>query len=273
MKQVRAKVARNDRIGRDFCRMRLAAPYLGRTAKAGQFVEIRCTDGIDPLLRRPLGCHRITPGGIEVLYEIVGKGTELLAGLRAGAELDIIGPLGNGFEPNTAGEAVLVAGGIGVAPLVALAEELAKRQQRTTRVVIGARSAAHVLCEKEFRSFGCSVAVSTEDGSKGHKGLATELLLDLLRGPGPARHAPRAMRYATIYACGPAGMLKAVAEIARSKKAACQVSLEERMACGVGVCLGCPVKVKTPCATRSALCDYKMVCKDGPVFNAEEIVW
>lgn len=242
----------------DFYRMRLSSSYLAGTAKPGQFVEIRCTGGVDPLLRRPLGCHRITRGGIEVLYELVGKGTELLSQKKARETLDLIGPLGNGFEPNTAGAAILIAGGIGVAPLVSLAEELVKKQKRITRVVIGARSGGHILCEKEFRSLGCQVKVATEDGSKGRKGLATDLLKEILTEHG--------LKLATIYACGPMGMLKAVALIARAHRIPCQVSLEERMACGVGVCLGCPVKVKP-------VGDYKMVCKDGPVFNAEEVLW
>jgi len=274
VKLINAKILANERVGEDFRRMRLAAPYLAGSAKPGQFVEMRCTKGTDPLLRRPLGCHRITRGGIDVLYEIVGRGTELLAQKKAGESLDLIGPLGNGFAPETAGAAILVAGGIGVAPLVALAEGLAQSAKRMAHsgkrnnihVIIGAKTKNHILCEDEFKKLGCSVKVSTEDGSKGHKGLATELLPDLLRDTIPTRHAPRAMRYATIYACGPAGMLKAVAGIARSHKVPCQVSLEERMACGVGVCLGCPVKMK-------ASGEYKMVCKDGPVFNSEEILW
>ncbi len=281
MKLVTAKILANEKVGEDFRRMRLASPYLAGSAKPGQFVEIRCTKGADPLLRRPLGCHRITQGGIDVLYEIVGRGTELLAQKKAGESVDLIGPLGNGFDPEAAGAAILVAGGIGVAPLLALAEgvtQSAKRmahsgKRNNTHVFIGAKTKNHILCENEFKKFGCSVKVSTEDGSRGHKGLATELLPDLLRATISKRHAPRAMRYATIYACGPAGMLKAVAGIAKAHRIPCQVSLEERMACGVGVCFGCPVRVRTQYAIRNTQYEYRMVCKDGPVFNAEEILW
>jgi dihydroorotate dehydrogenase electron transfer subunit len=207
-------------------------------------------------------------GGIEVLYEVVGKGTESLSAAKQGEYLDVIGPLGNGFVLNAKRyplNAILIAGGMGVAPLVALAENLAHSVQRIadrkkakTYILIGGCSKEHILCEQEFKKLGCGVMVSTEDGSKGKKGLVTDLLKDLLN----------AIRYplnATIYACGPAAMLKTVAKIAEAKRVPCQVSMEEHMACGVGVCLGCPVKVKNG--------GYKMVCKDGPVFDAKEIAW
>ncbi len=271
MKQLIACIIENKRIAKDFYKMRLESPYLAKNMKPGQFLEVRCSDGIEPLLRRPFSVHRILKNGVEILYEIVGKGTELLSQKKTGEDLDIIGPLGNGFTtPYTLHPTpytLLIAGGIGVAPLVALAEELVKKKERVD-VIIGAKTRGHVLCEAEFKSLGCSVNVATEDGSKGKRGLATELLSKLLTTPtGPIGPLGRRhnSKLTTIYACGPNAMLKAVAKIARAKNAPCQVSLEERMACGVGVCLGCPVKVKTN--------EYKMVCKDGPVFNAEEILW
>lgn len=256
MRQLKVKILANDEVASGFYRMRVKSPHLAGESKAGQFVEVRCADNAEPLLRRPLGVHRISKGGIEMLYEVVGKGTAILAGRQPGEGLDVIGPLGYGFETSAAKSAILVAGGIGVAPLVALAEDLTKTGRKVS-VVIGAKTKSHLLCEREFKSFGCTVRVATEDGSKGHKGLVTEILQDMLVDA----DAPRA----TICACGPTEMLKAVAKIAADKKMACQVSLEERMACGVGVCLGCPVRVKAG--------GYKMVCKDGPVFNAEEIEW
>jgi dihydroorotate dehydrogenase electron transfer subunit len=262
MKQLKVKILANDKVSGSFYRMKLISGYLAKAAKPGQFVEVRCTAGVDPLLRRPLGVHRITKSGIEVLYEVVGKGTALLSEKRAGGELDIIGPLGNGFDLNASKSAILIAGGIGVAPLVALAEELGK-----AHVIIGAKTKAHVLCESEFKRLGCTVSVATEDGSKGRKGLATELLKTALQiFPAPEAPDDRIFqRNIQIYACGPMGMLKAVAAMAKSHRIRCQVSLEERMACGVGVCLGCPVKVKSG--------EYKMVCKDGPVFDAQEVAW
>lgn len=268
MKQINVKILENKRIAPDFYKMEIESPYLAKTAKPGQFLEVLCSKNTAPLLRRPFGIHRISRRCVTILYETVGEGTELLSRCAKGECLDVIGPLGNGFDASLSGRtAMLVAGGIGVAPLLALAERLAYSVQRTAYrkkrkvyVLIGARSKSHIICESEFKRLGCKVLVSTEDGSKGHKGLVTDMLKNL---------SSISRDVATIYACGPIGMLKAVSQIAKEKQISCQVSLEERMACGVGVCLGCPVKV------RKELIDfeYKMVCKDGPVFNAEEIMW
>jgi len=284
MKQVIAKITKNEKIGPGFYRMRIESSYLAKNSKPGQFVEVRCAEDVEPLLRRPLGIHRVIQGGVELLYEVVGKGTELLSRKKADEALDLIGPLGNGFDiPRGSGTAILVAGGNGVAPLLALAEELAYRKAGETHVLIGGKTKSHVLCEKEFTKLGCMVLVSTDDGSKGHKGLVTDMLREIVIAIPPTfnsrrekqsqksrllrrRFTPPHNDVTTIYACGPTGMLKAVSEMARSKRIPCQVSLEERMACGVGVCLGCPVKVRP-------LNGYKMACKDGPVFNAEEIEW
>jgi dihydroorotate dehydrogenase electron transfer subunit len=279
MKQLKVKIEENKKIGRDFYRMRVESVYLAKNSKPGQFVEVKCSDGLDPLLRRPLGVHRISNNGIEILYEVVGKGTKLLSLKKKGGMLDLIGPLGNGFFVQRTAysvqrTAVLVAGGIGAAPLVALAENLKKNKYNVV-VMIGAKTKAHILCEDEFKALDCPVSVATEDGSKGENGLVTDLL----------RSTHNAVR-GTIYACGPTAMLKAVAKIAEMKQMPCQVSMEERMACGVGVCLGCPVKVNRfaglPISRlkqanrqtgKQANYIYKMVCKDGPVFNAEDIAW
>ena len=258
MRQLKTKIIKSERIAPQFYKMTLKAPYLAKTAKPGQFVEARCSDGTDPLLRRPLSVHRVTKSGIELLYEVAGKGTELLSKMKAGGSLDVIGPLGHGFDiPAGKGEAIIVAGGNGVAPLLFLAEKLIARKTMP-HVLIGGCSKTHILCEKEFKRSGAKVSVATEDGSKGHKGLATELLKAFLR------NTHYALLDKQIYACGPMGMLKAVSEIAHKNRVLCQVSLEERMACGVGVCLGCPVKTVS---------GYKMVCEDGPVFNSDKILW
>ena len=253
MKKIIARIISNDEVSPGFFRMKLVSGYLSRTAKPGQFVEVRCSEGPEPLLRRPLGVHRVTLSGIDILYRVIGKGTGILSGKQPGEKVDILGPLGNGFDLKASGPAVLVAGGIGVAPLAALAQKLTR-----AHVIIGGRTASHILCEKEFKSLGCSVKVATEDGSKGRKGLVTDLLKERL--------GSRGVKTAIVYACGPNAMLKAVWAIARVHGVRCQVSLEEHMACGVGVCLGCPVKVRPGGA-------YKMVCKDGPVFDASEVVW
>jgi len=265
MKQLKAKILSNVKVGAGFYKMELASIYLAKASRPGQFVEIRCSDGIDPLLRRPLGVHRIWPRGIDLLYEVTGKGTAAFAEKRAGVELDLIGPLGNGFDLSLASDTnILVAGGIGVVPLPALAESLFAKEYKKIYVLIGAGTRAHIMCDAEFKSLGCDVRLSTDDGSRGYKGPVTEPLVKLLEACKLETYLP-AFRRVTVYACGPAGMLKAVSRIAIERGIPCQVSLEERMACGIGVCLGCPVKTKAG--------PYKMVCKDGPVFNAEDIAW
>ena len=276
MKQLDCEILENKKISADFYRMRIGSSYLAANIAPGQFIEVRTSDSFEPFLRRPFSAHRILNSSVELLYEVVGKSTKEISSKKAGERLDVIGPLGNGFKINKSqshkvtrsqvrnGRAILIAGGVGVAPLLALAEELAysverigHRKKIKTYVLIGAKSKSHILCESDFKKIGCEVLVSTEDGSKGKRGLITDVLKDLI-------YAKRYPLNATIYTCGPVGMLKAVARIAKDKEAHCQVSLEERMACGVGVCLGCPVKTVS---------GYKMVCKDGPVFNAEEIKW
>ncbi|MDO8525420.1 MAG: dihydroorotate dehydrogenase electron transfer subunit [Candidatus Omnitrophota bacterium] len=287
MKQIQAVILKNEKIGSGFFRMRIASSYLAKESKPGQFVEVRCAGETEPLLRRPLGIHRIVKGGIELLYEAVGKGTGLLSEMKKGEMADLIGPLGNGFDiPSRAGAAILVAGGNGVAPLLALAEQLLAglpvSRFAGLQVFIGACTKDHILCAKEFKKIGCKVLVATEDGSQGYKGLVTDLLKKELSN----RHTGTPAHRHTIYACGPAGMLKAVSEIAHDNHIPCQVSLEERMACGVGVCLGCPVRVLVgqrvsglaglpahPRTRAPANYTYKMVCKDGPVFDAAEIAW
>ncbi len=242
--------------------MVLEAPSVARAIKPGQFIHVRCSDSFEPLLRRPFSLHRKNGGRIEILYKVVGSGTEILSRRQSGEAVDVLGPLGNGFAPklstlNSQLSTILVAGGMGVAPLVALAQELSKKKTQKLRVLIGACSKSRILCEEEFRALGAEVSISTEDGSKGAKGLITDRLNFLL--------STLNSQLSTIYACGPNAMLKALSRIANAKRIPCQVSLEERMACGVGACLGCPVKVKAG--------EYKMVCKDGPVFDAEEIAW
>ena len=257
MKQLKTKIIENKRLAPGFYKMRLASAYLAKHSKPGQFVEVKCSDDGEVLLRRPLGIHRIWRGGIDVLYEVVGKGTGILSSRRKGDSLDVIGPLGKGFNLAGRGKpALIVAGGIGAAPLLCLAEKLVKGKIKPY-VMIGAKTASGVLCEKDFKKLGCFVMTATEDGSKGLKGLVTSCLTSLL-----TTHYSLST---TIYACGPHPMLKAVSRIANASGIPCQISMEEHMACGVGVCLGCPVKVKSS--------GYKMVCKDGPVFDAKEIAW
>ncbi len=253
--QTQAKILENRKIKENYFLMRLSALDIAREALPGQFVNIKITDSCQPLLRRPFSIHRIKGSNIEILYEAVGSGTEILSRKKQAATLDIIGPLGRGFayplEKNQ--PPVLIAGGIGVAPLFFLAEKI-KRSQPV--VLLGAKTKDRILCEKEFKDLGCDVKISTEDGSAGFKGKATDFLKQLLS---TIDHRPSG-----IYACGPMAMLKAASAICRRHKIPAQVSLEAHMACGIGACLGCAVRTKK---------GYQRVCKEGPVFFAEEICW
>ncbi|MBL7068785.1 MAG: dihydroorotate dehydrogenase electron transfer subunit [Candidatus Omnitrophica bacterium] len=262
MRLVKAKIVSNKKVAAGRFKIRLAAPSISKAAEPGQFVMVKCSDGLDPLLRRPFSFHRIERGFFELLYQVIGRGTAALSERKKGERLDVIGPLGNGFDALSAKRyplnAILVAGGIGVAPLLALAERLAHSVERIAfSIFIGARNKEHLLCEKDFKKLGARLYVAAEDGSKGYKGLVTDLLKKEL-------YAKRSTLNAKVYACGPRDMLKAVADIARLKHFPCEVSLEEKMACGIGACLGCAVKT---------LIGHKMVCKDGPVFNAGDIIW
>ena len=266
MKDIKANILSNKEIVPGYFKMALDAPYIAKTAKPGQFVQVRCSDGFDPLLRRPLSIHRLKAQGsrlkgIEILYEVVGKGTALLSKKKTGDFIDVLGPLGNGFIlPLSAKRyplnAILIAGGIGVAPLVFLAEELAKKKIDTV-VFIGARTKKFILCAKDFKKLGTGLQIATDDGSRGYKGLVTELFKKTLYA---IRYTPCA-----VYACGPRPMLECIAGMCIKENVECEVSLEEKMACGMGACLGCAVKV--------AGNEYKLACKDGPVFSANKIIW
>ena len=269
--QLKARILSQTKVKNNYWHCEFSAPQLAKISQPGQFINIRVSDKCEPLLRRPLSIHGTSGAKIKILYEVVGRATEVLAQKKAGESLDIIGPLGNGFSVNGFRSAVIVGGGMGVAPLIFLAEKLAEvkkslacssRQEKSqvrTMVLIGAKSREQLLCVKEFKKLGYDVKISTDDGSAGSKGRVTELLKDLL---GAASQKPEV----TIYACGPRPMLKAVSDLSSAYAIPAQVSLEEHMSCGIGACLGCVVKVKSDF-------EYKRVCKEGPVFNSAELTW
>ncbi|NIM03598.1 dihydroorotate dehydrogenase electron transfer subunit [bacterium] len=265
MVQIDAKILVNEGIGPQRHKMALYAPQIGRQAKPGQFIHVRVSNNFPPLLRRPFSIHRVEGQKIEILYKVVGKGTEILSEKKRGEYLDILGPLGKGYRLPSAtskiSDIILVAGGTGVASLLFLAEAISvANAELSILVLIGAKNREELLCEEDFRRLGCRVEVATENGSRGYKGLASDLLENYLPlsedRPKPA-----------VFACGPSEMLKRIGKISRKHRFPCQVSLEERLACGVGACLGCVVKAKGSSYT------YKRVCKDGPVFDAGELIW
>lgn len=261
--QEQCQVLDQTQVGPRYFKLTIKSLYIATNAEPGQFVNVRVDNGTEPLLRRPISLHKINREHqtFELLYEVLGQGTELLSKVTVGAKLDILGPLGSGFKLDPEKKiAILVGGGMGVAPLLSLAQQLKLLGGRAVYALAGARDKSCLLCETDFAELANEKVIATDDGSSGRKGYVSDLLLDLLNNTLETRHYPET----AIYACGPKGMLKAVAEIALQRQIDCQVSMEEKMACGIGACLGCAV------ATRNG---YKMVCKDGPVFNAKEIVW
>ncbi|MBU1125101.1 MAG: dihydroorotate dehydrogenase electron transfer subunit [Candidatus Omnitrophica bacterium] len=273
-RQLNAKILENARIKGSYFRSVLLSRQIASHSRPGQFLNIKVSSGTHPLLRRPLSIHGVDKkkGEIRILYEVVGRGSEILSQQKSGGVLDIIGPLGHGFDlrnlyPVTRNP-ILVAGGMGVAPLFFLAETLGqgprKRHALHARVLIGGRTKEQILCENEFKSCGCRVEIATDDGSRGFKGKVTELLERMLRPPNPVSRIPSPESRIPIYACGPRPMLREISRLASVYHISAQLSLEEHMSCGIGACLGCVVKTRT---------GYQRVCKEGPVFNAEEIVW
>lgn len=296
MVKVSAKILYNKKIKKNYYEMCLSAPEIAKSALPGQFVNIKVAEEIEPLLRRPFSIHQIyRKGGIKILYEAIGKGSEALAKRKSGELLDTIGPLGNGFGYDgirnalpagrnaecpacrqAGGMRILVAGGMGTAPLVFLAEKLARNTRFTASkkllVLLGAKTTEDIFCEKEFKEFGCEVQISTDDGSRGFKGYISDLLLKILS---TIDHQP-----STIYACGPTPMLKEISRISKGYDIPAQISLEAHMACGIGACMGCVIKVRNKNSMQNALLagrqaeyEYRRVCKDGPVFEASRVIW
>lgn len=324
MKEVKAKIVLHRRISSDYFRLQLICPEIARQALPGQFLMLRVSELRDPFLRRPFAFSRIflpqevqkkplDEGGVEICYQVRGRGTTLMTQLKEGQRLDLLGPLGNGFWAVEDGRRpILVGGGIGIAPLLCWAQELLKArpqrkkstkyQEENSEVIflVGGKSQDKILGVGECRRMGIEPRVATEDGSLGVRGLVTDLLeRELLTG----QH-----KSPVLYACGPMPMLARVAQIADQFDLPCQVLLESRMACGVGACLGCTVKFRkegfpkeqeNPELKRSEegsflgseeeervareglfsviaetpLFRYARVCKEGPVFDARRIFW
>ncbi|MDM8000535.1 MAG: dihydroorotate dehydrogenase electron transfer subunit [Dehalococcoidia bacterium] len=231
----------------------LDAPAIAAAAHPGQFLMIRCGEDHDPVLRRPLSIHRTnSSGGVALLFEVVGRGTRWLAERVPGDCVDVLGPLGNGFMVrDDARDVLLVAGGIGIAPLAFLAEKMTEEGKKRVILLHGARRGELLLPEGQLPGATTVVDLS-EDGSRGRRCLATDVMDE---------YAGEADQ---VFACGPAAMYRAMAELECLKGKSVQVSLEERMACGLGACYVCTIR------TTKGL---KQVCRDGPVFELADILW
>jgi len=265
---IKVKILSKKEVAPNIYLMRLASSTIAQQAIPGQFVHIRCSKDCYPLLRRPLSIHRIDKekGEIFILFQVVGEGTKLLSQRAVRDDLDILGPIGNGFNIYPKSQKILVVGGgIGVAPLLALVEE-SINQGKEVRVLIGVLKREMVISEDIYKSLEAKVDIATEDGSYKYKGSVTDLLEEVIIREGWIPDQ--------IFACGPKPMLKKVAEIASNTNINCQVSLEERMGCGIGVCLGCVCKIKTKNKKEDKVkYEFKRVCVDGPIFKATEVIW
>lgn len=243
LKQGIYEVTYNEKIAKDIYKMILTGDTAPISAP-GQFVNIKL-DGF--FLRRPISVCRYDERSITIVYKVVGGGTEYMSTLSAGARLDMLTGLGNGFDTKKSGDSpVVIGGGVGAPPLLGLAEALIKEGKKVT-AVLGFNTRDDVCLACEFASLGANVMITTVDGSVGTKGFVTDALHDL--------------DYSYFYTCGPLPMLKAVYACTKTDG---EFSFEERMGCGFGACMGCSCKTKY---------GYKRICRDGPVLEKGEIVW
>jgi dihydroorotate dehydrogenase electron transfer subunit len=304
---MRAHVAFNRRTSAAYRHLGIVAAGFSPAFGPGQFVMVRPSFSVDPLLPRAFSIYRITPPAdrtgptVEILYKVLGKGTQCLSRMEDGQEVEILGPLGNSFTlQDGVDTAVLVAGGIGVPPIAALAAALGRDRGSGIRdqggvgepptpnpqpsqlaVFLGGKTSEDILCVKDFEAAGAVLHITTEDGSLGTRGLITDVL-----GPFLASCGDRTMRQSgaqedpncpiaqlpnclSIFTCGPPGMLAAVARLAEQHEIHCQTAVEANMACGFGACMGCAIEARSNGAGPT----FKLVCKDGPVFDSRELVW
>ena len=241
MKQLTFEIKSNEQIAKNVYRMQLAGDTAG--ILPGQFVNIRVAG---QFLRRPISVCNITDGILTIIYKVVGVGTEAMSHLPVGTQIDVLTVLGNGYDLSKAGdEPLLVGGGVGVPPMYMLARQL-REMGKKVRVILGFNTKDEVFYEEEFCALGCDVTVTTVDGSHGVKGFVTNALDG---------------QQSYYYTCGPLPMIKALLQAAGTNG---EVSMEERMGCGFGACMGCTIQTtKGP----------RRVCKEGPVFAASELIF
>lgn len=270
-------VLQNIRIARDTYRLRFECREIARRITPGQFVMLRLAGYDDPLLGRALALFDTVlsdtgePWCIDVVYLVTGKMTQRLVDFQAGQKLEVWGPLGNGFSPPTTDHLIMVAGGIGQTPFLALAQhclgikqygESSEHSANVSRVTFcyGVRTAEFLAGVEDFQRVGVDVRIASDDGSAGHHGLVTNLLEHELAESDQPCH---------VACCGPEVMMEEVARIADQAGVPCQVSLETPMACGIGICFSCVAKVRQ----SDGQWDYRRTCVEGPVFAAGDIVW
>jgi dihydroorotate dehydrogenase electron transfer subunit len=280
------QIVSNERNTDSYFHLVLRAPRITPLIQPGQFAHVRILPLKDAPLRRPFSIFQVAGDTFSILYKTVGKGTEILARMRAGEEVSIIAPLGHGFTVPQSGCEIplLVAGGYGMAAMFLLAQ----RSPQKGIVFAGGRRRVDILCEKEFAALGWEVRATTEDGSHGEKGLVTQpLLAELRRNRGNEAQTEKSeirnpksktsqslltsaptRRKVKLFACGPTPMLKAVGKIAEDFNLPAELSMDEHMCCGVGACLTCVIPIKAGDSW-----EYQRTCTEGPVFNSRQIGW
>ena len=262
MLSIKAELAHREQLAPDHYLLKFICPPVAKQAQPGQFVSLRVTKGVDPLLRRPFSIMLANPaeGSFQLLVRTLGRGTKLLARTPLGTSLDLLGPVGQPFPlPDSAEQVLLVAGGLGVAPLIFLADKLKTRPIPCyVHALFGARTEEQLCGWLELSGRCDEFTAATEDGSAGETGLVTDLVPEKLAQGGVDQ----------VYACGPVAMLAEAASQCVDRQIPCWVSLEQRMACGVGACLGCVIPTRAEGSQH-----YQRVCRDGPVFAASNIDW
>lgn len=239
-------------------KFKIKAPEIAKIAKAGQFLEIQVSSTGETFLRRPISIYNIDKEAVEFIFQVKGKGTEILSHKKIGDIINVLGPLGNGtFTVKEYKKVAIIGGGIGTYPLYELAKELKGKAETT--MYMGFRNKGLVTLEKEFEEVTSRVVITTDDGSYKEKGFAINVLKEDCKTEKPD----------IIFACGPLPMLKAVQEFANSENIPCEMSLEERMGCGIGACVGCNVRIVTKNPDEIK---YNYVCKDGPVFDSTKVI-
>ena len=259
-KQILAKLIKKEEIINDVFKFSVQAGEIVKLSKPGNFIEIRVSNQTDPFLRRPISIYNLDKenGILEFIFQVKGNGTNLLSQKEIGDEIDIIGPLGFGtFKIEKYNKIAIIGGGIGIFPLYELAKQ-AKEQDKKVNTYLGFRNKDFVMLEKEFKNVTDSLTITTDDGTYAKKGFAIDYLIEDMKQED----------YECIYACGPIPMLRAIQKYANNNNINCQISLEEKMGCGLGVCLGCAVKTAK---SSEEVPEYFHVCKGGPVFNAKDV--
>ncbi len=264
--QTNGIVLKNQNIQSNYFILDIECPSIAEKIRPGQFIMLKVSDDQYPLLRRPFSLFRKLSGprkkdwGFSIIYKVVGKGTKQMTEFRKGQKIDIIGPSGNGFSTPSLpppGDLILIGGGVGIVTLYPLTEIL---KGYSIYVFIGGKTKDDILCLKEFNKKCSGIFTSTEDGSLGFKGTILELFLDKFK-------KNKLNKTLGIYTCGPINMLKELSKCISGNEIPCQASLESRMACGFGACWGCVIM------TKNKISPYQRVCKDGPVFDLNYIIW